>query len=154
MFRSLLALAVLVVSLTAALADSKKTTEEKPPADKPDAKTVAAQMAEDEKALIDLLNKTRAKAKLPTLVLNPLLCKAAKAHTENMAKQEKMEHVLDGKGVKHRVVDAGYAYRKVGENLAKAAGDPDLPAPAAADIHDHWMKSKNHRANIMEPKYT
>ena len=153
MTRSLLAVVVLILSLAVVRADDKK---DKGPDDKPtDAKALAARMAADEKALIELLNKTRAKEKLSILVLNPLLCKAAKQHTENMAKQEKMAHVLDGKGVKDRVIDAGYDYLKVGENLAMASSDdPDVPAPSPADIHKGWLESKKHYANIIDKKYT
>lgn len=107
----------------------------------------------DEQALVDLANRTREKEKLAVLKVNATLCKVAKQHAENMAKQEKMDHVLDGKGVAARVTDAGYDYRVVGENLARADGDPDTPAPPPADIHKHWMESKRHHANLVNPKF-
>jgi uncharacterized protein YkwD len=138
MIRSLLAGPVLLVALSAAFAD----------------KDDGFKLNDDEKALVKLLNDTRAEAKLSKLKVNPLLCKVAKQHTLNMAKQEKMEHVLDGKGVAKRVTEAGYDYRKVGENLAMASGEEDAPAPPPADVHKNWMDSKGHRANILEAKYT
>src|ERR1700733_6401475 len=118
MIRSLFAVACMVSLLSAAFADTEADVK----------------LNADEKALINLLNKTRAAAKLSKLTINPILCQVAKEHTLNMAKQEKMEHKLDGKGVAQRVTTAGYDYRKVGENLAKAFGDDDAPAPAPADL--------------------
>jgi uncharacterized protein YkwD len=149
MTRSLLAVAVLFGPLTSLPAardksDSPATGEEAP----------AVKLNSDEKALIDFVNKTRGQKKLSRLKPNALLCKAARQHNDNMAKQEKMEHVLDGKGPGQRVLAVGYDYRKVAENLAKAEGEPDDPAPAPADIHKHWMDSKGHRKNILEPKFT
>jgi uncharacterized protein YkwD len=101
-----------------------------------------------------LTNKARAEAKLSQLTVNPLLCKVARQHSLNMARQEKMSHDLDGKKVKDRITDAGYDYRKVGENLAMSSGDAEAPASPPADIHKMWMESKGHRANILDPKYT
>jgi uncharacterized protein YkwD len=118
------------------------------------AKEPAVKLSADEKALFELLNEARKKEKLPPLALNATLCKAARAHSENMAKQEKMEHVLDGKKPGQRVNAAGYDYRAVGENLAKAEGDADAPAAPPADIHKGWMDSKTHKANILNPKFT
>ncbi|MFO0845150.1 MAG: CAP domain-containing protein [Gemmataceae bacterium] len=138
MSRSLFCLALLLAPCLA-LADDEK----------PEAKLSA-----DEKALLELLNKEREKEKLPKLTVNERLMKAARAHTENMAKQEKMSHELDGKNVGERVTDAGYDWGAVAENVAKAgaeSGDP--PAPPAAEIHKGWMESKGHRANILGEKY-
>jgi uncharacterized protein YkwD len=152
MSRSLVSLAVLLAAMTAVLAQEKTT----PPADKGKNKDSAGKLNADEKALVELTNKTRAEAKLSQLKINPLLCKVARQHTLNMAKQEKMSHELDGKKVAQRVTDAGYDYRKIGENLAlsKPIEDPNAPAPPPADIHKKWMDSKGHRANILEPKFT
>lgn len=106
-------------------------------------------------ALFDLLNQEREKEKLPKLKSSPLLVKLAQAHADNMAKQEKMAHKLDDKGVKERADDAGYDYRSIGENVAYAgAEDPRTPEPKPADIHANWMKSKAHRDNIVSPKFT
>jgi uncharacterized protein YkwD len=119
--------------------------------DKPEDK-----LSDDEKALVKMLNKARAKEKLEPLKINPLLCRAARLHSENMAKQEKMAHVLDGKSVGHRVTAVGYDYKTVLENLAvaDAEGDANKPPAPAADIHKGWMESKSHRANILDRRPT
>lgn len=111
-------------------------------------------LSPDEKALFDLVNEERKKEKLPPLVLNATLTKVARQHTLNMAKHEKMAHVLDEKGSAKRVSEAGYDYMSVRENLAAAEGKPDDPPPTPAEIHEMWMKSKGHRANILEVKVT
>ena len=73
-----------------------------------------------------------------------------------MAKQEKINHILDGKGSGPRLEAAGYEYRIVRENLAlaDAEGDADKPAAPPADIHKGWMESKGHRANILHAQVT
>ena len=55
------------------------------------------EMTKEEQGLFDLLNKERAHKDLPALRPNPLLFQAARRHSANMAKQRKMEHLLDGK---------------------------------------------------------
>jgi uncharacterized protein YkwD len=116
-----------------------------PAGDKKD--TPKFQMSAQEKELLGLTNKERARDKLPPLEPNPLLFKAARAHSANMARQGKMEHVLDGKNPAQRVRDAGYDYAKVGENIA--VGD-NVPM---TEIMKGWMASKHHRENILNGKY-
>jgi uncharacterized protein YkwD len=149
MIRSLLAIVLLAVPSAGLVAEDPG---EKPPPQQPNQQVI--DLKAYEKALIELVNKERAKSKLAQLTLNDKLALAAKRHTENMARQEKMAHVLDGKGPAQRAEDAGYDYRKVSENLARAASeDADTPAPSAEEIHKSWMASKNHRTNILEPKF-
>ena len=118
------------------------------------AKAKPAPFAADEKALLDLLNEARKKEKLPPLKANATLRKVALGHSENMAKQEKMAHQLDGKGVGDRTAAGDYDYRVVRENLAAAEGEVDSPAPTPKEIHDKWMDSKGHRANLLDPRVT
>jgi len=114
----------------------------------------AAALAADEKALLDLLNEARKKEKLPPLKANAILHKVARLHSANMAKQEKMAHQLDGKGVGDRTDAGGYDYRVVRENLAASEGEVDSPAPTPKEIHDKWMESKGHRANLLDERVT
>jgi uncharacterized protein YkwD len=148
MSRTLFTLAILLTTMTVLLGQEKTG-----PAAHKD-KENEVKLSDDEKALVELTNKSRAEEKLAQLKINPLLCKVARQHTLNMCKHEKMAHVLDGKSVAQRVTDAGYDYRKVGENLAKAYGDAKAPASPPTEIHKKWMESKGHRAHILEPKYT
>jgi uncharacterized protein YkwD len=101
------------------------------------------ELSDEEKTLLELTNKERADKKLPPLEANPILFKVARAHSANMAKQGKMEHVLDGKTPAQRVDAAGYDYARVAENIAWADGG------ALEAIVKGWMDSKLHRDNIL-----
>jgi uncharacterized protein YkwD len=100
-------------------------------------------LSEDEQAIIDLTNKEREKAKLPPLKMNPLLTKIARAHTENMIKQKKFAHVLDGKGPEQRAKEGGYK-SLVAENCGGS-----IKFKNGGDLVPLWMGSSGHRANIL-----
>jgi uncharacterized protein YkwD len=100
-------------------------------------------LSEDEQRVLDLTNQAREKEKLPPLRPNVLLFAAARGHSANMARQGKMEHVLDGKNPGDRVKAAGYRYSWVGENIASTDGAP------VAEVFKGWMESKAHRENIL-----
>lgn len=104
-------------------------------------------LSPQEQQLLDLTNKERAKEELPPLTPNPVLFKIARAHSANMAKQEKMEHKLDGKGPADRAKDAGYRYARVGENVAWTEGG------SLKEVVKGWMESEGHRANILHKDY-
>jgi uncharacterized protein YkwD len=108
----------------------------------------APQLSADEQKILDLTNAAREKEKLPALKLNQVLLKVARAHSANMARQGKMDHVLDGKKPHERVKDAGYDYSYMGENIAWTTGDP----PAV--VFKGWMNSEHHRENILGEHYT
>ena len=81
------------------------------------------------------------RAGLPALVRDARLDRAAQLHAENMARQQKMVHVLDGRGVGARVCAEGVCRIGVAENIA--AGQR-----STADVMAAWMASPGHRANI------
>jgi uncharacterized protein YkwD len=72
----------------------------------PDA-THAAKIRDE---VVPLVNKERAAKKAGALKVNQALQKAAQGHAENMARQGKLAHVLDGKGSQERARAAGYFY--------------------------------------------
>ncbi len=134
-----LVVTALLMSLwvTSGLAKDKPATDK----DKP-----AFELSKEEQALLDLTNKERAKAELPPLKANEKLFKAARAHTENMAKQNKLDHTLDDKGPGDRLKDVGYEHAGWGENVA---GGPRTPEEAV----ETWMNSEGHKANILNPNF-
>ena len=83
-------------------------------------------LSADEQAVLDATNAERKAAGLGQLTADPKLLAAARGHAANMAKQDKLEHTLDGAGMADRVKAAGYEYRAVAENIARVAGDADL----------------------------
>lgn len=117
--------------------------------DKKNPKKDEFKLSAEEKAVIELTNAERKKADkgLEPLKMNPQLMEAARAHGANMAKQDKLDHVLDEKAPADRAKAAGYKYRFVGENIAWNQKTP-------AQVLDGWMKSEGHRANILRPEYT
>jgi uncharacterized protein YkwD len=107
----------------------------------------AFKISEDEQTILDLTNKARKKEKLPPLKANETLCKVARAHSANMAKQGKMEHVLDNKNPAQRIKAAGYRYSYVGENVAAGNGW------SLEDVFQVWMDSETHRKNILAKEF-
>src|SRR5579872_4336374 len=97
-----------------------------------------------EQRILDLTNEARKEHHLPPLKPSSLLFKVAQGHSENMAKQEKMEHVLDGTTPAQRARAAGYIYARIQENIAM--GDPQVPLEG---LMKAWMDSKGHRENIL-----
>jgi uncharacterized protein YkwD len=114
--------------------------------DKKDRDTPKLELSADEKKILDLTNKERAREKLPELKPDPLLFKLARDHSANMAKQGKLDHVLDGKNPTERARDAGYK-GVVGENCAAGLFDD------VAEVVEGWMGSKGHRANILRKEF-
>ena len=107
----------------------------------------ALKLSAEEQQVLDLTNQAREKEKLPALRPNPLLFSAARGHSANMARQDVMEHVLDGKKPGDRVKDAGYRYSWVGENIAVTDGD------TTANVFKGWMESKVHREHILSDHF-
>jgi uncharacterized protein YkwD len=105
------------------------------------------ELTDEEKAILELTNKARAAEKLPPLKPNAALFQAARSHSENMAKQDKLEHLLDGKRVSDRATAAGYDWMEIAENVAVA--DDATPK----DIVDGWLKSEGHRKNLLNPNF-
>jgi len=101
------------------------------------------EMSKDEKALLELTNKERAKEKLPPLEPNIKLFQAARGHSANMAAKGEMNHILDKKDPSDRVDATGYQWMAVGENVA--ATDKDT----LEGVMKKWMASDQHRANIL-----
>ena len=102
-----------------------------------------------ETKLFELTNLERKQKELPALVLNPGLSKLARAHSENMARQQKMEHTLDEKSPFDRLRAAGYKFARAGENIAFGE-----PGAKLENIMKSWMESKEHAANILLPEFT
>ena len=107
------------------------------------------ELSAQEKRLLELTNTERKKKDLPPLRPSPVLCKVARAHADNMARQQKMEHVLNGKDPVDRLRDAGYKFSRMAENLAWI----DQKLPLETMIKD-WMNSQIHRDNLLNKDVT
>jgi len=103
-------------------------------------------LSKDEQEVVDLTNAERKVANLPPLKVNDTLMAAARAHAANMAKQGKLDHVLDGKKHSDRTKAAGYASGFVGENISWNSKDPKETVAG-------WMNSQGHKDNILNKDY-
>ncbi len=107
--------------------------------------------------VLDLTNQARSRAHrcgatlfgpAPPLTLNPLLERAALAHSNDMAAHSYMDHTgRDGSSPADRVSRTGYSWRIVGENLASGVMTPEEAVAG-------WLDSPHHCANLMEPRFT
>ncbi len=102
-----------------------------------------------EQKLFEMTNRERKKNGVPPLKLNLVLCQVARAHSENMARQGKLAHKLDGKDQFVRIKGAGYRFRFAGENVGRGNKDSNQE-----DVLEALVKSPEHRANILKKEYT
>ncbi len=113
----------------------------------PEAKPRADSFARQEQEVVDLTNQERKKAGLPPLQVNAKLSRAAREHSANMGRLDRLDHVLEGKGPGERLADVGYTSFGWGENCAVGQRTPE-------DALASWMQSPGHRGNILNNTYT
>jgi len=95
-----------------------------------------------------LTNQQRQAHGLPPLAPEPLLARAAAAHSTDMATRQFFDHRNpDGLQVADRVTALGYRYATVAENIAAGQRTP-------AEVVTGWMNSPGHRRNILLPEIT
>ncbi len=98
--------------------------------------------------LTNLTNKERRVYNLQTLVVSPLLDKAAQMKATDMATNDYFAHTSPtGKTPWYWLEKVGYKYQYAGENLAINFSD-------SKDVTSAWMASPTHRANIEKGNYT
>ena len=96
-----------------------------------------------ERGLFDAANRERREQGLPALKWDDALASAARKHAEQMAQQRALSHQLPGESsLPGRVGQAGVHHSWLSENIAEG-NDAD-------NIHAQFMKSTNHRANILD----
>jgi uncharacterized protein YkwD len=97
---------------------------------------------------IELVNQERNKIGLKQLRVNELLNNSAKAKAEDMLNRNYWSHKTpEGIEPWSFIKKAGYKYQYSGENLAR-----DFQIPEG--VVTGWMKSKEHKDNILNPEYT
>lgn len=102
---------------------------------------------ESERELFELLNQERVANDLPELKWDDALFKAARKHALLMLNLNIMEHQLPGEpGLDERVTAAGARFTYLAENIAIGKD--------SETIHNGWMHSPGHRANILNPRIT
>ncbi len=108
----------------------------------------AGDLARTAAEVVDLTNRERARAGLPPLAVDPLLAKAAQAHSADMVARAFYSHTSpEGGKPWDRAAAAGCTRRSIGENIACGQRSP-------AEVVEGWMNSPGHRANILKPDFT
>jgi uncharacterized protein YkwD len=96
------------------------------------------------RAVLDAVNTERRKARARPLALDSRLDEAAERHAQDMLARGYFAHESpEGKTVRQRAKAAGYDWHAVGENIA-------LGQLSVEQVMDAWMKSPEHRRNILD----
>ena len=106
--------------------------------------------------ILGLTNAARAVARVcgsksfpaaPPLAWDGRLARAALTHSQDMARRNYFSHTgKDGAKVDARAESAGYAWRRIGENIATGQGGPERAMAG-------WLASPTHCANIMNADF-
>jgi uncharacterized protein YkwD len=107
-------------------------------------------------ATLCLVNRERAGAGERPLTPNPHIASAAQSHTEDMVWGDYFEHVgRHGDTPVSRMRAAGYIYSsRVGYEVAENIGWGTLWLATPRSIVSAWMASPEHRANILDARYS
>jgi uncharacterized protein YkwD len=98
-----------------------------------------------EQYLFAAANQARSEHGLSPLRYDPLLAQAALRHAQEMANHHSISHQFSGEpDLAARAGKAGVRFSLITENVAEA--------PNSALIHELWMQSAGHRANLLDPK--
>lgn len=98
-----------------------------------------------EQYLLAAANQSRAEQGLPPVHYDPILASASLQHAREMATHAAISHQFNGEpDLAERGANAGAHFSLITENVAEA--------PTAVVIHDMWMHSSGHRANLLDPK--
>ena len=98
-----------------------------------------------EQYLLAAANQERAGQGLPPVRLDPVLTQASAFHARQMAAHEDISHRFNNEpALAERGADAGAHFSRISENVGEA--------PTSVIIHNLWMHSPGHRANLLDPQ--
>lgn len=94
--------------------------------------------------VLALVNRNRRNHGCDSLTVDRRLIEAANRHASDMARRGYFDHE-DSRGDRagHRVADAGYRWKRYGENIARGQDTP-------YEVVNDWMNSPEHRENILD----
>jgi uncharacterized protein YkwD len=96
-----------------------------------------------ERSLFESANRARRTQGLPVLKWDEALATAARKHAAEMARQNSVAHTLPGEpSLPSRATKAGARFGWLSENV--------IQGTSAAEVHSQFMKSPNHKANILD----
>ena len=112
-----------------------------------------AQRIELEQEMVELINDARNEKGLPPLQPHPLLTRAARAHSQEMAELGYFDHVSptpQNGEFTDRMRNAGVkSWGAAAENIAMGNYDRDI----AEGLVKSWLESPHHRDNILNDRY-
>jgi uncharacterized protein YkwD len=98
-----------------------------------------------EQYLLAAANQDRANQGLRPLHLDPVLTEASILHAREMADHATISHQFPNEPeLAERGANAGAHFSLISENVGEA--------PSSVIIHDLWMHSEGHRANLLDPE--
>ena len=105
----------------------------------------AQQRTTPEQYLFQELNASRAAAGLPALTWSETLTSAAAYHAERMRKEDSLSHQFEQEpDLPERASAVGVHFTVIAENVGLS--------DSAAEIHNAFMNSADHRDNILDPR--
>ncbi len=100
--------------------------------------------------VLQLMNHERTAEDMPSLVHSARLQSIAYAHSADMLEHKYFSHEnLMGCSSSCRATNAGFEWRRIGENIYMMEGFDLSPQETAQKIVTGWMQSPGHRANIL-----
>jgi uncharacterized protein YkwD len=104
----------------------------------------SANLTVAEQYLLAAANQDRINQGLQPLRFDPVLAEASQVHAREMADHAAISHQFDGEpALAARGANAGAHFSLITENVAEA--------PTSVIIHNLWMHSPGHRANLLDP---
>jgi hypothetical protein len=98
-----------------------------------------------EQILFQSANRERTARGLSPLKWNAPLIEAARRHALLLAQHNTLSHQFPGEAdLASRTAREGARFSTIAENVALG--------PSAESLHDQWMKSAPHRANLLDPR--
>ena len=108
----------------------------------------AAENADIEQQVVDLVNKERAAYGLKPLSVDWEVARVAEHKSQDMLNKNYFSHTSPTYGSPFEMLkNYGIKYRSAGENIAKGQR-------SAQEVVNAWMNSSGHRANILNSSYT
>ena len=126
--------------------DGRIPLSDEPPDNPGSSQPVPANEDPNIQKIVDLVNTERARAGLPALTKDPLVCSAAGIRAQEIYTTFAHERP-DGSKYKTALDQVGASYRGSGENVAYGYRTADA-------VMTGWMNSEGHRNNILNEKFT
>src|SRR5450631_357049 len=100
-----------------------------------------------ERQLVQLVNQARSEQGLGPVSWDAALAAAAQQHAQWVARSPQLSHQYPGEpDLANRASNAGARFHEIAENVAEGQ--------SVDQLHDEWMNSPHHRANILDPNIT